>query len=117
VTHSKIVVETTTSRPWYQVLADAFQPSQTRRYEVVTAVWPYAALAPEYASGKGNSWAVKSEMQFWTEWKDVLHCALLERRIGWLSMEDHIEWAMGTGWDDKKQTRLWDHDYSNTERN
>ncbi|KAF2666594.1 hypothetical protein BT63DRAFT_481091 [Microthyrium microscopicum] len=106
VTHSKLVVESVPARPWYQALAAVFQPNQTRRFEVMTAVWPYAALAPEEAHGSSNQWAVKSEMQFWAEWKDVLHAAVLDRKRGWLTLEDHIEWAMGVGWEGKSKTGL-----------
>lgn len=108
VTHSNFVVQCPQNKAWYQAIAAAFQPSQARRYEVVTAVWPYAALSPDDASGQGNAWAVKSEMQFWAEWKDVLKDAILSKRSGWLTIEDHMEFAMSAGWQGKKQTRDWD---------
>lgn len=108
VTHSALVVQgPKDSKAWYEHIADVFKSKNSRRYEIVTAVWPYSALAADDASGQGNAWAVKSEMQFWNEWKDVIKVAVLDRRNGWLSLEDHMEWAMGNGWEGKKQTRPW----------
>jgi len=116
ITHSKLVVESNPDKPWYQALASAFQPSQKRQFEVMTAVWPYAALSADEAHGSGNQWAVKSEMQFWAEWKDVVHAAVLDRRIGWLTLEDHMEWAMGTGWEGRKKTKQWGDEVPATRR-
>lgn len=108
VTHSSLVVQGPKAKQaWYEVFTEVFKPKNSRRYEVVTVVWPYAALATEDASGQGNAFAVKSETQFWSEWKDVLKSAILDRHRGWLTIEDHMEWAMGNGWEGKKQTVTW----------
>ncbi|KAF2096721.1 hypothetical protein NA57DRAFT_58616 [Rhizodiscina lignyota] len=116
VTHSKLIVQCPSSKPWYQALAACFSPTQTRRFEVITAVWPYAALSSEETSGQGNAWAVKSEMAFWAEWKDVLKFAVLDKKSGWLSIEDYIEFAMSAGSQGKKQTRDWDLDQNGSPR-
>lgn len=109
VTHSSLVVQApTNSKAWYEAIADVFKAKNSRRYEVIAAVWPFAALASDEASSQGNAWAVKSEMQFWAEWKDVLKSAVLEGRKGWLSVEDHVDFAMGNGWEGRKQTRNWE---------
>jgi hypothetical protein len=63
-------------------------------------------LAPGDAAGQGNEWAVRSEMQWWNDWKDVLELAVMNRRKGWLSAEDQIEFAMSPR--ARKETGIWD---------
>jgi hypothetical protein len=109
VSHCVLTVQPANSGPWYQKLGQLFQAAQPRRYEVVTALWPYAAIAPSENQGQGNTWAVRSEAKFWEEWKDVLKWAVLEQRKGWLTVEDYIEWTMGGGWTGKKQTKDWSY--------
>lgn len=108
VTHSNLTVHPPKNKAWYAAIAAAFTPAQTRRYQVVTAVWPYAALAPGDAGGQGNEWAVKSEMQWWSDWKDVLKLAVLGKRKGWLTAEDQMEWAMGLRYEVRKETGNWE---------
>lgn len=66
---------------------------EKRRYEVVTAVWPYASLPP---GSEGRVCAVQTE-EWWEVWRGVLRGAVLEGRKGWVSVDDLLVWKMGAG--------------------
>lgn len=69
-----------------------------KRYEVLSAVWPYASLAPGVeASVAGRVCAVKTEEAWWEEWKDVIRVAVVEKRKGWVSVDDLLMAKMVPG--------------------
>ncbi|KAF2421147.1 hypothetical protein EJ08DRAFT_690243 [Tothia fuscella] len=83
-THSTLTIRPPKPKQWYSAITAAFTPAQTRKYQVVEAVWPYAALAPGEAGGQGNEWAVRSEMGWWEDWQGVLRGAVLGgKRLGY----------------------------------
>ncbi|KAI9690384.1 MAG: hypothetical protein M1822_009346 [Bathelium mastoideum] len=91
----KIVVQSPTrGNKFLHGIASLF--SESKNYGGVTAVWPYATLAP---SGEGNGGgericAVQTEEAWWKDWKTSIAGAVRAKRKGWVSVEDQIEFAM-----------------------
>ena len=69
--------------------------TENKKYEGVTAVWPYATLAPGGENNGGERrCAVQSEEAWWKDWKGVVAAAIKSKRKGWVSVEDQIAFAM-----------------------
>lgn len=67
-------------------LSTVFSPLlDKKRYEVITAVWPYANLVP---GEEGRECAVMTEEGWWEGWKGVVGEAVKEGRKGWVSVDD-----------------------------
>ena len=72
-----------------------------KRYEVLSAVWPYASLPPgEEASAAGRVCAVQSEEAWWEEWKELIRLAVVQKRQGWVSVDDLLMAKMMPGRED-----------------
>ncbi|KAI9759397.1 MAG: hypothetical protein M4579_002386 [Chaenotheca gracillima] len=71
----------------------------TKRYEIVRTVWPYATLDPssDGEQTRERTCAVQSEEAWWVEWKEAVRSAVLAKRTGWVSVDDVIEYAMSGG--------------------
>ncbi|KAH8802762.1 hypothetical protein F5884DRAFT_482302 [Xylogone sp. PMI_703] len=63
----------------------------TKRYEVVKAVWPYATVP---RGEEGRRCAVQSEDEWFADWKDAIKHAIINRRKGWVTVEDRLEFLM-----------------------
>jgi hypothetical protein len=86
---------------------------ETRKYDVVKAYWPYATLGADAAHASGpasRSCAVQSEEAWWKDWHAVIRYGVLARRVGWLSLEDQIELAMGPAFDMSEKVKDWGAD-------
>ena len=66
---------------------------RAKRYEVVKAIWPYARDRP--GEQEAREVAVKSERAWWEEWRAAIAKAVLQKRCGWVGLEDRLEAAMG----------------------
>ena len=92
VARSAVVVAVASSGTFLSMLSLLLEK---KKYEVVKSVWPYATTAPSDDLHVARQFAVQSEVQWWSEWKPAITHALLCRRVGWVSVEDRIEAAMG----------------------
>ena len=69
--------------------------AESKKYEGISSVWPYATLAPSGDNDGGERMcAVQSEEAWWRDWKGVIAVAVRNKRRGWVSVEDQIELAM-----------------------
>ncbi|KAL9095087.1 MAG: hypothetical protein Q9165_002690 [Trypethelium subeluteriae] len=95
VQHDKIIVQSPPKgNKFLHGVASLFV--ENKKYEGVTAVWPYATLAPGGESGDAGErmFAVQSEEAWWKDWKGAVANAVRSKRKGWVSVEDQIELAM-----------------------
>lgn len=68
---------------------------EKRRFEIIRAVWPYASMPPgAEAAAAGRSCVVQTEELWWEEWRDVLRWAIVNRRNGWVTIDDAVEYRM-----------------------
>lgn len=73
-------------------LTTVFSPlMEKKRYEAVTAVWPYASMPP---GAEGRVCAVQTEEAWWEEWRGVIRAAIDEGRKGWVSIDDLLVFKM-----------------------
>lgn len=83
-----------------------------KEFEVVCAVWPFARSASGDGAGGGGGGggerecAVCSEAAWWREWREAVGWAAVQRRRGWVSVEDRLECAM-SGWVGEGRVTEW----------
>ena len=70
--------------------------TENKKYEGAMAVWPYATLAPNRDGDGGGDrvCAVQSEEAWCKDWRGIIAGAVRNKRRGWVSLEDQIEFAM-----------------------
>lgn len=90
LTHSRVLVHSPHKvNEFFTSITSIF--SGKSKYEVVKAVWPFAATR----NGEPNRrCAVQSEQAWWKEWKDPIRHAISQKRKGWVTVEDKLEVAM-----------------------
>jgi hypothetical protein len=92
LTHNKVVVHSPDKvNRLFTNMTHLF--TGTKKCEVVKAVWPFASAPPD-APAAERRFAVMSEEQWWGEWKDAIRGAMLNKRKGWVTVEDQIELLM-----------------------
>ncbi|CAG9983903.1 unnamed protein product [Clonostachys byssicola] len=94
VTHSKVVVQAPAKgSKRFKSLSGmwASLKSKTCRFEVVQSVWPFASEMPGV---QGRQYVVKSEENWWREWKDAIRFAVATQKKGWITVEDKLEALM-----------------------
>jgi hypothetical protein len=70
-------------------------------YEAVQVTWPYATSSstspstPGSFSNIGRRCAVQSEQDWWTIWKEPIRNGVLNKKQGWVTVEDWKEVVMG----------------------
>ncbi|QKX62265.1 uncharacterized protein TRUGW13939_09424 [Talaromyces rugulosus] len=68
---------------------------EKRRFEIIRAVWPYASLPPgANAAAAGRSCVAQTEETWWEEWRDVLRWSIVNKRNGWVTIDDIAEYRM-----------------------
>jgi hypothetical protein len=68
---------------------------EKRRFEIIRSVWPYASLPPGAdAAAAGRLCVAQSEETWWEEWRDVLRWAIVNKRNGWVTVDDIVEYRM-----------------------
>jgi hypothetical protein len=112
VSHAKVVVQP--SAKGNNLISAIMSPFvETKRYETVVAVWPFASLEPalRHDSGQPTEWAVQSESAWLNSWKPLIVESALAGRQGWITLEDCIEYAMGST-DELRTLKPWGMDRS-----
>jgi hypothetical protein len=68
---------------------------EKRRFEIIRAVWPYASLPPgANAAAAGRLCVAQTEEMWWEEWRDVLRWSIVNKRNGWVTIDDIAEYRM-----------------------
>ncbi|KAL6866495.1 hypothetical protein ACO1O0_002606 [Amphichorda felina] len=89
-THARVVVRSADRVHKYVTsVKTMFRPKA--RYEVVTAVWPFATAK---FGVEGRQCVVQSEEGWWKEWRDPIKYAVATKRHGWVTNEDKLEALM-----------------------
>jgi hypothetical protein len=96
ITHSRTVIKTTAT--FTAAFRAHFVPAD--KYEV-DVFWPYASHAPQTDSDSehdpempSRKCLVRTESGWFKDWRPVLRAALLNRKVGWLGMDDWIDFQM-----------------------
>ena len=82
-----------------------------RTYDIVQAVWPYAANAPDFSSTSGpfshdgstSRCLVQSEQDWFKVWKEPIRNGILNKKQGWVTLEDWKETMMGVQFPEAKK--------------
>jgi hypothetical protein len=91
ITYSKVVVQTNDT--FYSRLLSLVK--DINRYEIVRSVWPYADVAGGDAQHSAErTCALQSETAWWDDWNELIACAILDKRKGWITLDDLMEYAM-----------------------
>lgn len=111
---SKVIVDNQSTKgagAFFRPIVSAFIGS--KNFEVVKAVWPFARSGPEedgenhqQSSSTIREFASVSEASWWKAWKLAVLKAAVEKRRGWVTIEDRTEVLM-TGWLQDMQFRPW----------
>jgi hypothetical protein len=101
VSHATVIVTTGGQDSGFVNRLVSMVSDAKKRYSVIRAIWPYASMAPsslaivmEGRGGPRRVCAVQSEEQWWDAWSSVLASAILEKRTGWVTVDDLLEEAM-----------------------
>jgi hypothetical protein len=101
VSHSRTVIKTTSG--FSATFKSHFVPAE--KYEL-DVFWPYASHAPgedsdeerdagAAASGTGaRKCLVRTENGWFKDWRACLRAAILSKKVGWLGLDDWIEYQM-----------------------
>lgn len=90
VTHAKVTIQNPDKvNKFFTSVAALF--TGKARYEVVKAVWPFATAKN---GDRGRKCIVQSEKTWWEEWRDPIRYAISQKRTGWVTNEDKLEWIM-----------------------
>ncbi|TGO55676.1 hypothetical protein BCON_0088g00060 [Botryotinia convoluta] len=90
ITHSKVVVRPPDRvNSFFSSVAKVFMG--TKRYEVVSSVWPFADVGRGI---EGRRCVVMGEEEWFDEWKNVIGRAVVKGKKGWVTVEDRLEWLM-----------------------
>ncbi|KAF7939304.1 uncharacterized protein EAE97_007384 [Botrytis byssoidea] len=90
ITHSKVVVRPPDRvNSFFSSMAKVFMG--TKRYEVVSSVWPFADVGRGI---EGRRCVVMGEEEWFDEWKNVIGRAVVKGKKGWVTVEDRLEWLM-----------------------
>ncbi|KAI1162443.1 hypothetical protein F5B18DRAFT_387233 [Nemania serpens] len=90
VTHAKVTIQNPDKvNKFFTSVAALF--SGKAKYEVVKAVWPFATAKN---GNRGRKCIVQSEKIWWEEWRDPIRYAISQKRTGWVTNEDKLEWIM-----------------------
>ncbi|KAL3420105.1 hypothetical protein PVAG01_08604 [Phlyctema vagabunda] len=89
-THTKVVIRSPDKvNRFFSDVTSFF--TGTKRFEVVKSIWPYADVE---RGEDGRRCAVQSEDVWFDEWKDAIRHAVLMKTIGWVTVEDRLEFLM-----------------------
>lgn len=94
ILHGRAPAKDKDPKPWKEKLLKK-HPSgpQTQSYEVLQSVWPYASGLP--GEGQIRHFSAQSEETWWQVWKAPIRNAMLEKRRGWVTVEDWTTAIMG----------------------
>lgn len=107
VTYNHVVVQDTEPSSGFVSTVLSFFKEGPRRYEVIRSFWPYANMAArDEMTFTNRVCAVHSEAQWWENWNQVIAAAILEKRKGWVTVEDLIVQAMNPPFE-VKASRDW----------
>ena len=90
ITHSRVVIKNPDKvNRFFSTVTKVF--TGTKKYEVIKSIWPYADLE---RGEQGRRVAVQEEEAWFANWKDSIRHAVMAKRHGWVTVEDHLEFLM-----------------------
>lgn len=90
VSHNKVVVHSPDKyNRFFSNVTKAFTGS--KKYEVVTSVWPYADVARIDGNERGRKCVIQDEERWFSEWKNVIRYAVLAQKKGYIGREERLE--------------------------
>ncbi|KAI0817380.1 hypothetical protein GGR55DRAFT_15642 [Xylaria sp. FL0064] len=90
VTHARVTIQNPDKvNKFFTSVTTLF--SGKAKYEVVKAVWPFANARN---GEQGRKCIVQSEKVWWEEWRDPIKYAIIQKRQGWVTNEDKLEYIM-----------------------
>jgi hypothetical protein len=90
LTHSRVVIRSPDKvNRFFSNVTQVF--TGNKKYEIVKSVWPYADVA---RGEQGRRCVVQEEEAWFGNWSDSIRHAILGKRVGWVTIEDRLEFLM-----------------------
>lgn len=89
-THSRVVIRNPDKvNRFFSNVTKVF--TGTKKYEIIKSIWPYADVA---RGEPGRHCVVQEEEAWFASWRDSIRYAILGKRVGWVTVEDRLEFLM-----------------------